>query len=84
MKQHYCTFSEQAFNLLAEQTGPRAKKLYYMQMWRLDKHLSWLRKPRDYCDVTNLNPRQTLESYDGYLVEKMISDLMMAVLRLQD
>lgn len=86
MKQHYFTFSEQAFNLLAEQAGLRMEKFNYMQVWGLDNHLSWLRykKPRDFSDITSLLSRQTLESYNNDLIERKMTDLMMAVLCVQD
>lgn len=82
MKQHYFTFTEQAFNLLAGQTGLRVKKFNCMQVWGLDNHLSWLRyqKPRDFSDITSLLSRQTLASYSDDLIEKKMTDLMMAVL----
>jgi SAM-dependent methyltransferase len=86
MKQHYFTFTEQAFNLLAEQTGLSVKRFNYLQVWGLDNHLSWLRykKPRDFGDITSLLSRDTLESYKNDLIEKKMTDLMMAVLCLRE
>lgn len=86
MKQHYFTFTEQAFNLLAEQTKFKMEKFNYMQVWGLDNHLSWLRykRPRDFSDITSLLSQQTIESYNNDLIERKMSDLMMAVLRVQD
>ena len=50
MKQHYYTFTEQAFHLLAGRTGLKVSKFNYMQVWGLDNQLSWLRhkRPRDF------------------------------------
>lgn len=86
MKQHYYTFTEQAFSVLAGQTGLRVEKFNYMQVWGLDNHLSWLRykKSRDFSDITRLLSKQTLESYNNDLITKKKSDLMMAVLRVKD
>jgi cyclopropane fatty-acyl-phospholipid synthase-like methyltransferase len=83
MKQHYFTFTERAFHLLAEQTRLRVEKFNYMQVWGLDNHLSWLRyrKSRDFADITAMLSAQTMASYNNDLVEKKQSDLMMAVLR---
>jgi len=85
MKQHYFTFTEQVFNLLAGQTGLRVEKFNYMQVWGLANHLSWLRykKPRDFSDITSLLSPQTIESYNNDLIQRKICDLMMAVLRVQ-
>ncbi len=86
MKQHYYTFTEQAFNLLAEQTKLEVVKFNYMQMWGLDNHLSWLRyrKPRDFSDISSILSRQTLESYNNDLIQRKMTDLMMAVMRSKD
>jgi len=86
MKQHYFTFTEQAFHLLAEQTGLKVRKFNYMQVWGLDNQLSWLRhkKPRDFSDITSLLSPQTIHSYNNDLIQRKMSDLMMAVLHPRD
>jgi cyclopropane fatty-acyl-phospholipid synthase-like methyltransferase len=86
MKQHYFTFTEHAFNLLAGQTGLSVEKFNYMQVWGLSNHLSWLRykKPRDFSDITSLLSPLTIESYNSDLIQRKMCDLMMAVLRVQD
>jgi cyclopropane fatty-acyl-phospholipid synthase-like methyltransferase len=85
MKQHYFTFTEHAFNLLAGQTGLSVEKFNYMQVWGMANHLSWLRykKPRDFSDITSLLSPQTIESYNNDLIQRKMCDLMMAVLRAQ-
>ena len=86
MKQHYFTFTEESFNILAEQTGLRVRKFNYMQFWSLDNHLSWLRykKPRDFSDFTSLLSRQTLDAYNENLIKNKATDVMMAVLSKRD
>ncbi len=86
MKQHYFTFTEQAFYLLAEQARLGVVKFNYMQVWGLDNHLSWLRykEPRDFSDITSILSHQTLKSYDDDLIQRKMSDLMMAVMRIQN
>jgi cyclopropane fatty-acyl-phospholipid synthase-like methyltransferase len=86
MKQHYFTFTEEAFRLLAKQTELRVKKFNYIQVWGLDNHLSWLshKKPRDFSDVTKLLSKQTLDSYSRDMAEKKMTDVVMAVLCLND
>lgn len=86
MMQHYFTFTEHAFTLLARQTGLSVEKFNYMQVWGLANHLSWLRykKPRDFSDITSLLSPQTIESYNNDLIHRKMCDLMMAVLRVQN
>lgn len=85
MKQHYFTFTEEAFDLLAKQTGLSVKKFNYLQVWGLDNHLSWLshKKPRDFSDITGLLSKETLDSYNEDMIRKKMTDLMMAVLCLK-
>jgi cyclopropane fatty-acyl-phospholipid synthase-like methyltransferase len=85
MKQHYFTFTERVFHVLAGQTGFSVEKFNYMQVWGLDNHLSWLRykKPRDFFDITSVLSPQTIESYNNDLIQRKMCDLMMAVLRTQ-
>ncbi len=85
MKQHYYTFTEKAFSLLAGQTMLEIVAFNYMQVWGLDNHLSWLRyrKPRDFGDITDLLSQQTLDSYNSDLIQRKMSDLMMVVMRTQ-
>lgn len=82
MKQHYFSYTEKAFELLASKSGFRTKKFNYMQVWGLDNHLSWLRyrAPRDFSDITRLLSRETIDSYARDLMAAKKSDLMMAVL----
>jgi 2-polyprenyl-3-methyl-5-hydroxy-6-metoxy-1,4-benzoquinol methylase len=84
MKQHYYTFTEQAFEVLAAQTALQIEKFHYMQVWGLDNHLSWLRygEPRDFSDITRLLSQKTIDSYNSDMIERKKTDLMMAVLRL--
>lgn len=86
MKQHYFTFTEKGIELLADQEQLKVEKFNYMQVWGLDNHLSWLRyrKPRDFSDITSFLSRQTIESYNKDLIERKMSDLMMAVLCVRD
>lgn len=86
MKQHYYTFTEESFNVLADQTKMNVDQFYYIQVWGLDNHLSWLRykKPRDFSDITKIFSEQTLESYNQDMIEKKMTDLMMVVLSLKD
>jgi cyclopropane fatty-acyl-phospholipid synthase-like methyltransferase len=85
MKQHYFTYTERGFDLLAGQTGLRVEKFNYMQVWGLANHLSWLRhkKPRDFSDITKFLSLRTIESYNNDLIQRKMSDLMMVVLRAQ-
>ncbi|MBE8232212.1 MAG: class I SAM-dependent methyltransferase [Endozoicomonadaceae bacterium] len=82
MKQHYYTFTEQSFKLLAEQTGYRVGEFNYMQVWGLDNHLSWLRykKPRNFDDISQLFSQQTLDAYSQDLIDRKLTDLFMVVL----
>lgn len=82
MKQHYYTFTEQSFELLAAQTGYVVSGFKYMQVWGLDNHLSWLRyrKPRDFSDMSEFLSQQTLASYDQDLIAGKLTDMFMAVL----
>lgn len=82
MKQHYYTFTEQSFDLLAAQTGYVVNQFNYMQVWGLDNHLSWLRyrEPRDFSDMSKFISRQTLDSYNQDLIARKMTDLFMTIL----
>lgn len=82
MKQHYFTFTERAFQILAEQAGYSVDRFNYMQVWGLDNHLSWLRykKPRNFIEISRFLSRETVDSYNRDLIAKKMTDLFMAVL----
>ena len=82
MKQHYYTFTERSFELLAEQTGYQVCGFNYMQVWGLDNQLSWLRyrKPRDFSDISQLLSEQTLDAYNQDLINQKLTDLFMVIL----
>jgi SAM-dependent methyltransferase len=86
MKQHYYTFTEKAFELLAADTGYAVAGFHYLQCWGLDNHLSWLRhrKPRDFRDMTATISKQTLDSYNRDLIDRKTTDTFMAVLVRED
>lgn len=83
MKQHYYTYTERAFEIMADRSGFEVSGFYYVQAWGLDNHLSWLRygKSRDFSDFTNLLSRETLDSYNNDLIRAKLTDTFMAVLR---
>jgi cyclopropane fatty-acyl-phospholipid synthase-like methyltransferase len=83
MKQHYFTFTESAFRLLADNTGYAIGGFNYMQVWGLDNHISWLRyrQPRDFRDITALLSENTLDSYSKDMIDRKMTDIFMAVLK---
>lgn len=86
MKQHYFTFTEKSFQLLAQQTRLKVINYDYIQVWGLDNHISWLnyRKPRDFSDITKLLSKSTLDSYNQDMSQKKMTDVMLAVLSLDN
>lgn len=85
MKQHYYTFTEKSFHLLAHQTGLVVDKFNYIQVWGLDNQISWLRygKPRNYSDITKLLSQKTLDSFNEDMIKNKTTDVLMAVLALE-
>lgn len=82
MKQHYFTFTERSFTLLATISGLTVRTFNYLQVWGLDNHLSWLRykKPRDFDDISRFLSPQTIDSYNNDLIARKATDLMMVVM----
>jgi SAM-dependent methyltransferase len=82
MKQHYYTFTERSFEVLASQTGYRVEGFHYVQAWGLDNHLSWLRhrRPRNFSDISSLLSPGTLAAYNRDLIDRKLTDTFMAVL----
>lgn len=82
MKQHYYTFTEKSFELLAAKSGLNVNKFNYMQVWGLDNQLSWLRyrQPRSHDNITQMLSPETLRSFNQDMIRNKTTDLMMAVL----
>lgn len=83
MKQHYYTFSEQSFHVLAKQVGGVVEGFDYLQVWGLDNTLAWLRyrKPRDFSQFTKILSETTLRSYKEDMRGNETTDLMLIILR---
>lgn len=82
MKQHYYTFTERSFAVLASQTGYSIKEFHYVQAWGLDNHLSWLRhrRPRNFSDMSSVLSPGTIVAYNRDLIERKLTDTFMAIL----
>jgi len=82
MKQHYYTFTERSFEVLADLTGYQVKKFHYVQAWGLDNHLSWLRyrRSRNFSDMSKLLSPSTVSAYNLDLIERKLTDTFMVVL----
>ncbi len=86
MKQHYYTFSEESFHILAKQVGAVVERFDYLQAWGLDNTLSWLRyrKPRDFSQFTHILSETTLRSYKEDMRRNKTTDLILATFRRND
>lgn len=82
MKQHYYTFTEKSFEILAQKSGLEVEKFNYLQVWSLDNQLSWLRyrQPRKHDDITDMLSPETLRLFNQDMIRHKTTDLMMAVL----
>lgn len=83
MKQHYYTFSELSFHVLARQVGAVVEGFDYLQVWGLDNTLSWLRyrKPKDFSQFTKSLSETTVRSYKADMRRNGTTDLMLIILR---
>lgn len=83
MKQHYYTFSEKSFRLIAKKIGCKVVKFRYIQVWGLDNTLSWLRYryPTDFSRISKFLSKKTLDSYNKDLIKHKTTDLMMVILK---
>ncbi len=82
MKMHYYMFTEKSLEILAEDTGCRINRFYYLQEWGLDNAFSWLinRKPSDFSRFTNFFSEKTMQCYKNDLIKNKMTDSMMVSL----
>lgn len=83
MKQHYYTFSEKSFEVLALKAGAAVAEFEYLQAWGLDNTLSWLRyrKPRNFWQLTKILSQETLRSYKEDMRKNKTTDLIFVTLK---
>ena len=83
MKQHYYTFSEKSFEVLALKAGAAVAEFEYLQAWGLDNTLSWLRyrKPRNFWQLTKILSQETLWSYKEDMRKNKTTDLIFVTLK---